>query len=387
MTTSTGEVAAGHDRSALGPADVPDDVLAGMVARLLGVDDVRLLSSTAEEFPYDVPSITTAGRYWVRGTAATDGRTHDWVLFVKHVQEWSRSPFFAEVPEEIRPLARRMVPWRSEGEAYRSGLSSLLPHGLEMPAAVDVRDIDELSYAVWLEPVPIADVTWDLDRYRQAATLLGRFAANEAVRGVARGGTHEWDVGQYAHGRLAHQVVPVLRSEEVWAHPHLAEFRSLRSRLLSAADRVPELAEELMRFPVLAGHGDGCPGNLLVRPGREGFTMIDFNYFGVLPVGFDLGQLLVGDVQLGRVAAEDLRLRDDACLAAYHRGLLEEGHEIDQAALRRAHALQLMLFTGLTSPPFELLDQEPHADLRALLRTRAELARYTLDLLDETATA
>ncbi len=387
MTASTDRKSAGHDRGALGPADVPDDVLGGMVARLLGVDDVRLVSSTAEEFPSDVPSITTAGRYWVRGTASTDGRTHEWALFVKHVQEWSRSPFFAEVPEEIRPLARQMVPWRSEGEVYRSVLASRLPHGLEMPVAVDVRDIDELSYAVWLEPVPIADVTWDLDRFRRAATLLGRFAANDAVQEVAQSGTHEWDVGLYAHGRLAHQVVPTLRSEEVWAHPYLAEFLPLRSRLLAGADRVPELAEELAGFPVLAGHGDGCPGNLLVRQGREGFTMIDFNYFGALPVGFDLGQLLVGDVQLGRAAAGDLRLRDDACLAAYHQGLLEEGHEIDQPALRRAHALQLMLFTGLTSPPFELLDQEPHPALAALLRTRGALARYCLDRLDETATA
>lgn len=50
------------ERGLLGPADVDDHELARMVADLLGHDpgEVRLLRSTAEEFPYDLPAITTA---------------------------------------------------------------------------------------------------------------------------------------------------------------------------------------------------------------------------------------------------------------------------------------------------------------------------------------
>lgn len=375
-----------HDRSALGPADVTDDVLAGMVARLLGVGEVELRSSAAKEVPYEIPALTTAGRHWVRGTASANGGSREWALFVKHVQEWSRSPFFADIPDEIKPMARQLVPWRAEGEVYRSSLATRLPHGLAMPTAVGVHDIDDLSYAVWLEPVPVADVTWDLDRYVRAAHLLGRFAASEAVREVAGAGSREWDVNSYVDGRLTHQVIPAVQSEDLWLHPLVADaFTPLRDRLLHAAARVPDLAAELMRLPVLAGHGDGCPNNLLVRPDRDGFTMIDFNFFGIAPIGFDLGQLLVGDVQIGRLPADDLAARDRACLTAYHQGLLMEGLEIDASVVRRAHAIQLLLFTGLSMPPFELLDQEPTASLHAVARARAELARFSLDLLDSTA--
>ncbi len=60
-----------HDLAALGPADVDDPTLAAMVASLLGADGdtVTLVDSKAEEFPYDLPAITTAGRYVVSGTA------------------------------------------------------------------------------------------------------------------------------------------------------------------------------------------------------------------------------------------------------------------------------------------------------------------------------
>ena len=47
------------DRSALGVADVGDDVLAGMVADLLGRPHAELLEVAVERVAYDVPSITT----------------------------------------------------------------------------------------------------------------------------------------------------------------------------------------------------------------------------------------------------------------------------------------------------------------------------------------
>ena len=86
-----------HDRSALGPADVDDATLTGMVADLLGspVADVELLDSAVTEFPYDLVAITTAGRYVVRGTASVAGRATPYAMFVKVVQSWSRSPLFA----------------------------------------------------------------------------------------------------------------------------------------------------------------------------------------------------------------------------------------------------------------------------------------------------
>ena len=66
-------------------------------------------------------------------------------------------------------------------------------------------------------------------------------------------------------------------------------------------------------------------------------------------------------------------------------GLAEEGVAVDLATLRRAHALQLLLFTGLSSIPFELLDEQPTDALRAMAATRAAIARHSLDLLDQTS--
>lgn len=374
-----------HDRSALGAADVDDDVLAAMVAELLGVDDVELLSSRARVVDYALPAITTGGRWWVSGTAAVDGHARDFRLFVKHVHEWSRSPFFLDVPEEIRSWAAGMVPWRTEGAVYASDLGDHLPQGLAIPRAVGVHDIDERAYAVWLEVVPATEVEWDLDRYRHAAHLLGRFAARPGIRSLARIGSQEWDVRSYVDGRLGHQVLPILGDDAVWQHPLVADaFADLRPRLLAAVDALPRLTEELLALPELVGHGDACPNNLLVRPDRDGFTMIDFGFFMALPVGFDLGQLLVGDVQIGRRDAGDLAERDEACLAAYVDGLVAEGVDLGTEAVRRAHALHLLVFSGLSAIPFEVLEEEPTNALRAMAATRAAIARYSLDLVDQT---
>lgn len=373
------------DRSALGAADVPDDVLAAMVADLLGVEEATVLSSTAEEVSYELPAITTGGRWWVRGTAAVDGHERGFALFVKHVHEWSRSPFFAELPVEIRPWAAQQVPWRTEGAVYASDLGDRLPEGLVMPRAVGVHPIDELAYAVWLEPVPVSEVTWDLERYERAAYLLGRLAGSPAVRALAGVGGHEWTLSRYVEGRLRFQVLPALADDGLWRHPVVAEtFGDLRARLTAAAGAVDDVAAELMGLPVLVGHGDACPNNLLVRPDRDGFTLIDFGFFTALPVGFDLGQLLVGDVQIGRRSPDDLGERDEACVASYHRGLAAEGVDVGVDVLWRAHALQLLLFTGLSALPFDLLGALPEDALRATAATRAAIARHVLDLVDQT---
>ena len=52
-----------HQRGILGPADVSDDELAGIVAELLreSPDNVTVLDSLAEQVDYDLATITTAG--------------------------------------------------------------------------------------------------------------------------------------------------------------------------------------------------------------------------------------------------------------------------------------------------------------------------------------
>lgn len=376
------------DRSLLGPADVDDDELTAMVARLLGEDTgrVEVVDSHVEEVDYDLPAITTAGRYWVSGTARTPSGTSRYRIFVKHIHNWSRSPLFADVPEEVRQVAAESVPWRTEHLAYRSDLGDRLPPGLSMPRALGVFDLDEQSAAVWLEAVDHPATPWDLDRYRRAARLLGQLAASPTVAERRNVGESPVTVRTYLEGRLTHQVLPMLRDEDVWRHPLVerAFDETLRGRLLAAAERVEAYVDELLALPVLSSHGDASPNNLLPGASPGCFVLIDYGFWLPAPVGFDLGQLVIGDVQIGRRAAAGLVELDARCVAAYTAGLADEGLVLDEETVRRAHALQLLVFTGLSTLPFEHLGSPPAPELHELAATRASVARFSLDLVEET---
>jgi hypothetical protein len=377
-----------HDRSALGPADVSDEQLTSMVADLLGSDvaTTRLLDSRADEFPYDLPAITTAGRYWVSGTALADDTERPWRMFVKHIQAWSRSPLFAEVPPEHREMAEASVPWRTEALAYRSDLRDRLPQGLCMARALGVFDLDEKSAAVWLEEVRPDLTPWDLRTYARAAHLLGRLAASDRVAALADVGRHDFDIRTYRDGRLALQVLPMLRDEGIWCHPLVADAfdDETRLRLLAAADWADDLVEEILALPRATSHGDACPNNLLRTEGWDGFVLIDFGFWGGEPVGFDLAQLLVGDVQVGRRTGDDLQAVEETILPAYVDGLRAEGCDVTESVVRRSHALQLMIFTGFSCLPWEHLGSELTPELRHVAEQRAAIARFSLDLLDAT---
>ncbi|MCW2846963.1 MAG: hypothetical protein JWR90_937 [Marmoricola sp.] len=377
------------DRSALGPADVTDEQLTRMVADLMGTDpaETTLVCSSVEEVAYDLPAITTAGRFWVSGLAEVRGSEVPWALFVKHVQAWSRSPLFQLVPVEVRPMAAASVPWRTEPLVYRSDLCDRLPAGLRMPRAVGVFDLDDLSASVWLEVVETRPVEWDLPRYARAAELVGRLAASPRTVELAGVGEFDFALTDYLEGRLRHQVLPMLADQGLWSHPLVAPAfdPGLRERLLAAADRAGSLVDELSSLPYGASHGDACPNNLLVPAHGDDFVLIDFGFWGEMPLGFDLAQLLVGDVQVGRRSSAGLAEVDTAILRAYVAGLRAEGCRVPADVVRRAHALQLMIFTGLSTLPFELLDQEPTPALHHAAAERAAIARYSLELLDATA--
>lgn len=378
------------DRSILGAADVTDDELAEIVAGWLGEDRavVELVDSSAHEFPYDLDAITTAGRWWVEGTVRTPSGPRSFRFFVKQVQSWSRSPLFDQVPPEYREMAEAGVPWYTEPLIYRSDLRDRLPAGLTMPRAVAVRDLDEKSAAVWLEDVAPVPRDWPVERVAHAAYLLGRLAASPTVRELAAigEGAGGWPVRSYVEGRLSVQVLPMLRGEEVWQHPLVAATFDprLRGRLLAAADRVPEYLGEIERAPLGTAHGDACPNNLLSQADSDDIVLIDYGFWTTQPIGFDLSQLLLGDVQIGRRPATCLWRTEEASLSAYVEGLRDEGCDVPTAAVRRVHALLMVIYTGLSSLPLEDLPHEPTPERLRIAGERATMARFILDLVDAT---
>jgi len=378
------------DRSLLGPADVSDAELTDIVADWIGADrgSLELLNSSVEVVPYDLEAITTAGRYWLRGQVSSADKVTDFSFFVKHIQSWARSPQFQFVPPEHRAFAEAGVPWRSEALVYRSDLASRLPPGLAMPRTVAVRDLDERSAAVWLEEIPAVQRDWTTERLARAAFLLGRLAARPAVQELAGlgefGGVRA--VRGYFLGRLSFQVLPVLLGDDIWRHPLVADnFGNLRHRLLTAVERIERYVEELERMQTGAAHGDACTNNILFRADTDDMVLIDFGFWYPNPLGFDLSQLLLGDVQLGRGSAGDLPAIDESCTAAYIEGLRAEGCEVPAAVVRRGHALLMLIFSGLSAIPFELLAEAPTDGTRHIAAERAVALRYMLDLVDDTA--
>jgi Phosphotransferase enzyme family len=378
-------------RSALGCADVSDSELAGIVAVANGVseDRVELLTAIAEVVPYDLEALMTAGRYWVHGTTQIDKQVKSFRFFVKHVQSVARSPILEMVPPQMRALLLDLLPWETEPRIYRSDLVSRLPEGLAMPAAYAVRDLDVESAAIWLEAVPSAETTWDVERFAHAAYLLGRLAASSSVRPLARisGGLARRTIRGFAEGRLVPAVLPPLASDELWQHPLVAGSfdDALRTRLVAAADAVWSIVEELETMPTGTSHGDACPRNLMVRLDSEDLTLIDFGFWGEAPLGFDLAQLLLAEVQMGERSAHDLDELERRCLPAYVRGLRAEGCEVDEALVRRAHALVMLVFCGYSAVPFEQLGQPPTPHLARIARGRAHSANFILDLVEATA--
>ena len=374
-------------RALLGPADVTDEEMASMVASLLGETQVKVVDVDVTPVDYAIPSITTAGRHWVRGHAATATGLTPFSMFVKQVQCWSRSEYFAPVPPEIRDMAAASVPWRTEPLVYRSDLRDRLPQGLSMPTLLGVFDLDECSASIWLGEVEPHVWPWDLERYGRAAYLLGRIAASPTVAPLADlGNRRAWSVRAYFEGRLRHQVMPMLDDDNLWAHPLLAGpfGPDLRSRLREAATQAERWVEELESAPQLSGHGDACPNNLLSTPDKDNFVVIDFGFWQPAPLAFDLGQLVLGEVQLGRRPAATLAQTDAVVIPRYAEGLAAEGVVVDTSLIARLHALQMLIYTGLSSIPFEHLDGALTPELLELSADRAVLATYCLDLVDST---
>lgn len=371
-------------RAALGADNVTDAEIECLVADLWGVESVHLVDSEAALVDYHVPSMLTASRTWVSGTADAGEGPREFGLFVKHVHHWRHSPMFDFVPPEIRDFAIRTVPWRAEVLVYRSDLAERMPDGLSMPKALKVDDLPDEHAVLWIEAITPVDRAWDREAYRHAAYLLGRLSGSSAVAPLAALDPLPWHIDFFVQGRLGNTVLPFLADDATWQHPLMAtHFAPHRRRLMEAVDELPQLASEFAALPARASHGDACPNNLLPRE-DGGFTLIDFGFWRPQPVGFDLSQLLAGEIQIGRGDAQDLPERATEMLRAHHEGLLTEGYDISEAALHRSHAVAFMLFNGLPSPPFEALAQPEDDATHHLAAQRARVCEYALDLLDQT---
>lgn len=372
------------DLAALGVRD--ERQLEQFVAESIHRQNAAVQDAAIGEVPYDIEAITTRCRRRVSGTARADGELIPFSFFVKVVQSWAHSPSFQFVPAELQAAAAAALPWQVEPRAYQSDLAGALPPGLRMPRAYGVMDLDETSGAIWLEDIDVADITWTAVHFRRAAELLGRFASRPAIRDAVAPLADligPRTIREYVGGRVAIQVIPALRGDDIWAHPLVAGAfdAELRRRTLQLVDHLPELLDELDQLPAGLCHGDACTRNLLMSRAHHDLVMIDFGFLRYAPLGFDVAQLVLGEIQLGERDPEQLKALDEVALAGYLDGLRLEGNPAGADQVRRAHAICMAIFSGLTAIPFELLGEPPTDRSRQIFAARATVARYILDLV------
>lgn len=361
--------------------------LRSILAHAAGVTGVLDAEVAITEVPYDIPALTTRGRYRVHGTARTEHGDRTVSVFVKVVQSWALSPLFANVPPEHRAAALAQLPWKIEPLVYGSALAGALPEGMRMPQVYAVIDLGPDAAAIWMEDVQWMPHRWTYADYTRAATGLGRFATSTQVAAAIepiRRTVGAPTVRDYVQGRVAMQVLPALHDPGLWQHPLVSRhFAAHRERLLDLAERLPTLLSELETLPVGLGHGDACTRNLLTACDGT-LVVIDFGFVRYAPLGVDLGQLVLGEIQLGERSPDDLVELWSTCLAAYATGVRRECGAADLAELGRAAALCMAIFAGVSVVPLELLGEPPASAIDRIFAHRAKVAALILDLVDHT---
>ena len=159
----------------------------------------------------------------------------------------------------------------------------------------------------------------------------------------------------------------------------------LPSDLLGLGAQLPRILDMLDALPRTYAHGDASPQNLLL-PASEPDTVvvIDWGLGTLLPVGFDLGQLLVGLASSGQTDPLFLAAIDAQIFPAYLDGLAAEDFKVESAQVRAGYVGGLAARSALCALPLELLGGSgPAGEIEALMTTRLRLTRVLVEMARE----
>jgi hypothetical protein len=332
---------------------------------------------TVEPVPYEPGSPATGALLRLRG--------RNWSVFVKQIHAVRHWPRLSMVPEPIRAQFVADFPWRQELQMWDEPFAGRLPKGLRVPLLYRLTDLGDDRLLIWMEDVDAAsEADWTPDTFTRAAGVLGGLAALRSAPDVLASSTSPPNFGlrQYVEGNVQLRTVPVLQDDAVWRHPWLAGSADLRAGLLRIAASAPSILDRLASLPMAMPHGDASPQNLLVpRAEPEMFVAIDISFQGPLPIGFDLGQLLIGLAHAGHLDLARLPEIHAQLVPAFVEGMAREGYVADADEVAYAYIGCLVLRAGFTSLPFHLLRGDEDApDRRELFRQRLALTRFLADL-------
>lgn len=373
------------DLRVLGPAEPTADVLRAVARAALADDSAEVTDVHAGATGYDYTSIATGGLYRVIGTARTAVGERPWSSFLKvlhHPRHW---PLIEHVPPATAAEIKELFPWRDELVAREQALPAL-PAGLRVPDEYAAVDLGDDRVAWWMEDIDVDDDPWPDEAYARAAHLLARLAARRTP-GLPAGASDApagFGVRKVVDSR-GPLLAGVLDDDAVWDRPVVADVvdRGFRHDLRRALGMLPALLDEMDTLPTSLPHGDAAPVNLLRAHDEPGtFVAIDWAFRCQLPLGHDLGQLLVGEVERGRMEPDRLPDLLAVVEAAYVDGLAAEGLDVGAPTVRRGLVCSsLGPRTLLGAFPVDRLDAPETDEHEAFLRRRAGLARWVLDLV------
>lgn len=115
-----------------------------------------------------------------------------------------------------------------------------------------------------------------------------------------------------------------------------------------------QLIDRTDALPMTYAHGDASPQNMLVPAARpETFVVIDPGFHSQLPVGHDLGQLLVGLCHAGAMDPDELPAVHDVLTPAYAAGLAAENKDVEVGEVADGYLSGLLLRSAFTAIPLE----------------------------------
>lgn len=287
------------------------------------------------------------------------------VKLIEHIRHW---PHLGVLPPHLRDEFVATYPWDQELAVWAEPFAGHLPPGLRPPVLYRKTDLGDDRLLLWMEDVDALDETqWTVATFPHTAYLLGGLAARRSTPSLLATSDRPAGYGmrKYTEGRLNHTARLQLDDDELWRHPYVRDaadphLRDDMRRLLAAA---PDILDRL------------DPQNLLVRP--DVVVAIDVSFQHPYAFGFDLGQLLVGLAHAASVPVDGLREIHEALVPAFVEGVREAGVEVSPDAVRYGYLGTLVIRSGLSSIPFELLGGDPSAEV---FRQRAALTRFILDL-------
>lgn len=236
--------------------------------------------------------------------------------------------------------------WKREWFAYQSDVFSDLPDDFYVPHCYKTYEIPGNTIFLWLEDIADSNIgNWTLDHFAFTAHQLGKLNA-----------TNFSDYMRIAYPWLSidrnRQWIKMMPNwkDVLWDHPIMLNhypppienpFRQMlveSERFLSKLDLLPK---------VLC-HGDTYPTNFMARNGKNGkmqTVALDWALMGIQPIGDDLGQFVLGAINMLKASDEDLI--QESLFDAYIAGLHENGLQIDPTLVRIGFTTSAALRVGL----------------------------------------